>query len=86
MARQPVGIAVAMARHPQQLHFVKTCQRVLGVGDQRQQAGDEGALAAGDLADGDTLSPRTKSAARQPRLPKPTRHARHAARPRCCSR
>jgi hypothetical protein len=54
MARQPVGIAVAMARHPQQLHFVKTCQRVLGVGDQWQQAGDEGALAASDLADGDT--------------------------------
>lgn len=53
MARQPVGIAVAMARHPQHLHFVKTCQRVLDVGDQWQQAGDEGALAAGDLADGD---------------------------------
>ncbi len=64
MACQPVGIAVAMARHPQHLHFVKTRQRVLGVGDQWQQAGDDGALAAGDLADGDAAVASQQQSAR----------------------
>lgn len=53
-----------MAWHPQQLHFLKAPQRTLGVGDQWQQAGDDGALAAGDLANSDAAVASQQKSAR----------------------
>lgn len=85
LPRQPVGIAVAMARHPQQLHFIKARQRALGVGNRGSRRATRVCSRPTTWPMATLLSPRSSSRRAPAKLAEAVRHARRAARPRCCN-